>query len=257
MAPLDWSGPLVWRELNRQRGRLVDLLIQLNEKNFARQMANTRLLKRRKGYVPKNNGRGRPLKKLKGHSKEDESRREKYLAEIGLIDQLLDHPIDNVPAILEWLAAAKKKAVAERNGNRTVSDRERKIDRLIAQFGPPSAPQLPPPGLVEWNERDVRLSLRIARRMQRARVTAVENRPIRTVAEQDRHDRERARLAVLERFLSSNHLTSAGLFKVRAGFIRDDCPVPTDAHDHDHYRRCWQEGANALREQLSREFWIV
>jgi len=247
------------QELSRQRGRLVHLLELLDEKNFEKVLANMRLFERRRNYIPKNNGKGRPPLKFKEPSQEDEARREQYVAEIRLFDELL-REFHSVEGALNWLQAAKEQATAPSTAEGATGQsvyRGRKIDKLLNQFAARTPPTKPPPaeGPRPWTEKEVREVLAIQRRLQAARVKAVHRLPIITLADQDVADAERARLDVLERFIGSSHLDTARLFVQRAGLIRDEVNNPSkNAFDPAHYVRCWRDGVDGLIDKLRLDF---
>ena len=250
----DWSLFDLKRELARQRGRTKMLLATVSEKILERELANARLLQRRQYYVPKNNGKGRPPKKLKSPLRKDLARRQQYAAESDLLKELFDYAPASVANALAWLNAAREKELAAAG----VSPNYRlcKIHRLLGQFDTRKTPVRlgTAEGPRAWVEVDVRKVLAIQHHLQQAKIDAIERRPVCLLADQDVEDAERARLAVLERFLFSRHLDRASVFLSRAGLICQDVPVPAKAYDKAYYAKCWREGVDWLIDRLRLDF---
>ena len=233
------------RELLRQRGQRQKLLERLDEKNLARVKRNAPLEKQRRYYSPKANGRGRPAKKPKPPSQEDAARRAQYVAEIVLLDEAIAAAKKGRDAILHWLA------MEQELGNDS-APRQRKIARLLTQFGDrkPS-----PPLLTVWVPDMVYAYLFALRSRQQARVQAFERLPVITLGEQDDEDRERAKLAVLERFCTSRHAESRERLASAAPIICADHDIPAEPpHDATVYRKAWQEAVEEMAAHLTNRF---
>ncbi|HEV2563387.1 MAG TPA: hypothetical protein VGT78_14720 [Rhizomicrobium sp.] len=241
------------QELRRQRGRLVALVEKIDEKNLGKQIRDTKLLKRRKNRVLKNNGRGRPALKQDPPSQEDEARRLQYTAEIALLEEMLGSDFDSTDDMLHWLSERKKQgAELAQDDPAGWRIQDRKIDRLLGQFG--MKPVSVSPGRKPWNKNLVRERITILRDFKRAQISVYARLPVRTLAEQDEQDRERASYAVLDRFCTSNHLETAEIFLRRAGLIRMDVVAPKDANDPECYKAAWRKAVDSLIAELKSSF---
>jgi hypothetical protein len=234
----------VRREILRQHGRLIALLDALDDKNCAKAEANRRLLARRKSYRPKNNGKGRPAKPLQRVSQEDEARRQKYVAEITLLDEILSDKSDL--SIISWLKAAHD---LDQGDDAAARFRQRKIAQLLDQFGVKTVDlRTPRP----WLEKDVRAYLYLARQRQVGRLAYFRRVAARTLAEQEREERERATLTILERLLSSHHVATPPDFLWHTDLLRQDVP-PTSAN-----QPCsasgWRDSVDGLVSELGARF---
>jgi hypothetical protein len=233
------------RELRRQRGQRQTLLERLDEKDIARVKRNAVLEKQRRYYSPKANGRGRPAKNPKRPSQEDAARRAQYVAEIVLLDEAIAAAKEGRDAILHWLA------MEQELGNDS-APRQRKIARLLAQFGDRKQS---PPLLTVWDPDAIYAYLFAQRSRQQARVQAFKRLPVITLGEQDDEDRERAKLAVLERFCTSRHAESRERLASAAPMICADPDVPTQPpHDATLYRKAWREAVEELATDLTSRF---
>lgn len=235
---------LVHPELLRQRGRLTSLLEQLDVKNCNKTEANARLLARRKSYVPKNNGKGRPAKKLKLLSKEDEARREQYVAEIRLLDDILAGAPGH--SLIAWLQAAPEPATPVDQPTRF---RQAKIIKLLRQFGA-SAIDLRTPR--KWSRNDVRAFLQVAKQRQAARLDYFRRVPVRTRGEQECEERERAGMLILERLLCLQHVDTAEDFLSYVEFMRQDGPSSSPCGTLT--KRVWSESLDALVSEIAKRF---
>lgn len=246
------------RELARQKGRLVDLLENIDAKNARKLTYKKQVDQRRKKRPLKNNGRGRPALKLKPPSREDEARRLQYTAQIALLDQVLSFDFDSVEELPQWLDAAKKvdEGPAASEEERISRDhRNDMLGRLMRQLTYQPRQQLPPAALKPWAEADVYGFLRVLLHIQQGRLDAFARIPVRTLGEQDIHDRERARTFLLQRVVSSNCFTSARLFLQRANIIRVDVVLPnTGTHNTQIYAAAWREAADQVVTRLKAEY---
>jgi hypothetical protein len=238
------------RELARQRGRLIDLLDGLDDKDLGREYKNAALIKRRRYYQPKNNGRGRPAKKFQVASKEDEARRIQYIADIRLLDEAIAFAALDCDALTDWLESLKQ----EGGEGEEWRARERKIKKLLGQFG--KKPAKAPSTARKWSHNDVRNYVTILHDRQRGRVKAFERLPVVTVAEQDEEDREWAKLAVLERFCTSNHLVTAQVFQQRASIVRMEVNRLRKPHDESVYRDAWFQAFDGFVTALTNRYGV-
>ena len=231
-------------ELLRQRGRLVGLLEKLDAKNCDKAAANARLLARRKSYVPKNNGKGRPAKKLKLMSKDDEARRQQYVAEIRLLDDILAGAPDH--SIVAWLQAALEPTAAVDQPTRF---RQAKIAKLLRQFGADAIDLRTPR---EWSRNDVRAFLQVAKQRQAARLDYFRRVPVHLRGEQECEERERAAMLILERLLCLQHVQTAADFLSYVESMRLDGPPA--APNLTLTKRVWGESLDALVSQIAKRF---
>lgn len=254
-----WTLFDMTRELQRQRGRLVELVEFIDEKNLEKMAANQRLRKWRRYYIPKNNGKGRPALKKSLPSREDEARRQQKMAEIAVIDKLLQLRPRSVEDALNWLQSVKDgadKGLAAQSDKSRRKDVLRKVDKLLSQFGARKALASPPvyDGPRPWCEMEVREVLQLDCKLQKARVRKAEGLPIKTLREQYRQDAERARLGVLERFLTSNHLAAAEAFLRHACRLQEEMEPPQNANDKTDYVKCSRDAIDDLVARLRLDF---
>ncbi len=255
----DWTPFDMTRELLRQRGRLVELIEFIDEKNLEKLAANQHLRKWRRYYLPKNNGKGRPPLKESLPSKEDEARRRQKMAEIAVIDKLLQSKPRSVEEALNWLQSMKDgadKGFGALDDNTIRKDILRKVDKLLNQFETRKEPAAAPlyDGPRPWRENEVREALRLDSQLQKARVRRAEGLPIKTLRDQDRQDAERARLGLLERFLTSNHLGSAVAFLQHSHRLQEEMEPPQSANDKAYYLTCWRTAMDALIARIGLDF---
>lgn len=234
----------ITRELKRQRGMRLVLLERLDEKTLVRLKHNARLAERRRYYKPKANGRGRPAKMPKPESQEDLARRAQYMAEIALLNDALIQTAKGCEALLQWLRL-------EREHSTENKWRLRKIDALLAQFGGKKALAVLPP---DWEPENVYAYLFALRERQRTRLTAFERLPVTTLGQQEDEDRERAILAVLERFCSSQHASSRERIGSAAKIIALDPIFPAKLHDKTRYPMLWHDAVETFVADLFEKF---
>jgi|SRR5579864_8815707 len=233
---------LIHPELLRQRGRLVWLLETLDAKNCDKVMANARLLARRKSYVPKNNGKGRPAKKLKRFSQEDESRRVKYIAEIKLLDDILEGAPKH--SLISWLKGATDPTPPVDQAARF---RQAKIANLLKQFGGQGVDLGTPQ---PWSVPDVQAYLQVAKQRQADRLAYFRRVPVRTLGEQECEARERAGMLIIERLLGSQHVQTAAIFLSFVEFLRQDCPSSPSTLT----KPVWSASLDALVAEMAQRF---
>lgn len=218
MPPIPYIEP----ELLRQRGRLVWLLEKLDDKNLEKTEANARLMARRRSYVPKNNGKGRPAKAFRLFSKEDEARRVQYIAEIRLLDDVLER--DRDCSAIAWLKAAFDPKAEDDPAARF---RQAKIVKLLEQFSVRTVDlRTPRP----WSANNVRAFLHVAKQRQVGRLDYFRRVPVRTAAEQACEARERAGMVILEWLIGSHHVETATNFLTYLEILRQDGPPPSSNH---------------------------
>jgi hypothetical protein len=219
-------------------------LDRLDEKTLARLKHNARLEERRRYYKPKANGRGRPAQMPKQESQEDQARRAQYMIEISLLNEALIQAADGGEALLQWLSLEREHSAGEKL-------RLRKIQALLEQFGGKKALIILPS---EWKPENVYAYLSALRERQRARLTAFARLPIATLGQQDDEDRERAILAVLERFCTSQHASSRERICNAAKIIALDPILPSKLHDKARYPMLWQDAVKGLVADLLGRF---
>jgi hypothetical protein len=207
-------------------------------------VANARLLARRKSYVPKNNGKGRPAKKLQRVSKEDEARREQYLAEIRLLDDILAGARGH--SLVAWLQAALDPTAPV---DQSARFRQAKIAKLLRQFGA-NAIDLRTPR--EWSRNDVRAFLQVAKQRQAARLDYFRRVPVHLRGEQECEARERAAMLILERLLCLHHVQTAADFLSYVEFMRLDGPPL--APNLTLTKRVWGESLDGLVSEMAKRF---
>ena len=254
-----WELTNLRQELKRQRGRLLWLVERIDEKNLRKQAFNKELLRQRKYYVPKNNGKGRPAHKFKHASKEDERRRIQYLAEISVLDWVLSRDLISEGDICLHLESLAERplpsslAEEERSAERS---RTKKIKQLLTQFGSddPASGKGSAISSKVWREERVRARLMVLRDSQQNDVRTFNRLPIRTLEDEYLHDCARAKLAVFDRFWESNHLFEAEAFFAAAKIIRDQVRRIEKIHDHACYDKAWQDAVDALVADLAGRF---
>jgi hypothetical protein len=233
---------LIHPELLRQRGRLVWLLEKLDAKNCDKMEANARLLSRRKSYVPKNNGKGRPAKKLKRFSQEDEARRVKYITEIKLLDDILEGAPGH--SLITWLKAATELTTPVDQAARF---RQTKIANLLEQFGGKAIDlRTPQP----WSANEVRTYLHVAKQRQADRLAYFRRVPVRTLGEQECEARETTAMLVIERLLGSHHVQTAADFMSFIEFLRQDRPSSPSTLT----KSVWSASLDALVAEMAKRF---
>lgn len=239
-------GASVFGEIRRQRSDRMQLLAKIDDKKEKIDQENRRLEKRRRNYQPKNNGKGRPHKKFRACSKEDVCRRQILIAEIRLLDAVLECP--RRITLEEWLRQLRRRY----DGPEAVTAIEtKKLDRLLAQFSGKTAYINEKRG---WNVIRGQDYLLIAKLRQHGRLSAFEGDPAKTERDQALEDRERTRSLVLSKFGRHRNLPTLGRFKTLVEIMRAAPPEAPEIHNQRDYKDMWWCACEELIAQVCAAF---
>jgi hypothetical protein len=200
----------LYRELCRQKDHLIDLIDAINAKNMQK------MQDAKKALNAAYRGRGRPTK-VPRISREDQARQLKYDAELEVLNAALGGEAMMAPHLLRQRLneVAQKKLPYEDEGRaRTYRKyRDRKIECLLGLL--PHEPK-PRPPVQPWDEDNIRAYLEGLRDRNRHAVAELNKFPRDTPLYRRELVQAEAGVAVIERFIWSQHLASRDVFLRRA-----------------------------------------
>lgn len=254
------SSAAIRTELEHQQKRLHYLIEKIDDKNLAKAAHNQELALRRRYYQLKNNGRGRPARKYKRVSREDESRRTKYVLEHALLDAALREDFADKAAFCAWLKYRQTLLGGPDlapEDQRSQAILQTKITRLLKQFSPPAPFDLCQPDQAvpeRWTEREIRDHITMLRMVEMRKLAHFQRYPAETLAQRDELDTVRARFQLYERFVTSNHLATARKFFFVAKLLYTEIVRPPSIGNRAVYDQAWIKALDELQSDLKARF---
>jgi hypothetical protein len=216
-----WDKAAIVAEISRQiRWRDATIGRLQGERDYGEYIKG-RLLARRAKYQAKNNGKGRPPKKIPEFSEAKQVCLSKSKIEAAYLCDLLPH----------LKAADRPQAVlAERLQDLAGMSAPSRINliqlglltRLLQQFQ--RQPQ-PYQSQIAWSEREVRRYLELVRKMHRRKMGRLSRVTLHSDIERLEYDHHNAMNALLNQMLASNHLVNADRLAQVMNFWRVSSPV--------------------------------
>jgi hypothetical protein len=237
-------------QLLNDRFQLLELIDAIDDKNRRKVEDAAAALRRSR------KGRGRP-RKPRPISQEDQARRLQYQAELEVVYAALNPQALTTPNELKKslrILAAKKITYRQPSQLRAYRRyRDRKIERLLALL-PGETQPLRRSASMPWKEELVRTYLFVLRGRHRFQVNELEIFPRDTPEYRRQVDEAKARLAVVERFLSSDHLSTREVFLWRAPIIGDVPDIPARVNSAADFRDYWKLTIVELIADLSSRY---
>lgn len=200
----------LYRELCRQKDHLIDLIDAINAKNMQK------MQDAKKALNAAYKGRGRP-RKIPRISREDQARQLKYDAELEVINAALKGDAMVAPHLLRQRLneVTLKEPPYEDEGRARAyrKHRDRKIECVLGWL--PDEPK-PSPVVQPWDEDNIRAYLEGLRDRNKHTVAELKRFPRETPMYRRDLAQAEASVAVVERFMWSQHLASRDVFLRRA-----------------------------------------
>ena len=242
-----WSPAAIRRELNRKRKSLRQQAIGLDEEEalLLRQKANAA---KRRPYVYKNNGKGRPRKKIKQFSKEKVQRRQLVGKAIVLIEELCSvaedlKDVGTFQALLVGLAAE------ERSRTKFDQVRLRTLQGLCRQFCDRVPNKFPLP----WQTSAVRAFLDIVGH-KAARIASLSD-PKGGGRITPGWGEARAEATIIDRLFRLADVQSDTGFVTALNTYRD-APPQQEVFAPQEWKQIWQEACDRLHQRTAKVFVI-
>ena len=200
-----WDKAAILAEISRQVGWRAATIGRLQGERDYCEYKKAGLLARRAKYQAKNNGKGRPPKKIPEFTREKQGSLSRAKVEAAFLSDLFPSlaAADRPLALLEQ-RLLDMGDIPHPSGVKLFQIRL--LKSLIRQFLQEPQPYQAP---LEWSERDVRRYFELARKLHRRKMGYLARVTLHSDIERLEYDRHQAMSHLLDQVLASNHLSNA------------------------------------------------